>query len=241
MIVEGLGWVARRRVAVLVTAVLLAVAQQVSLPAVHSRPLDLTIRMVPSTALILGAALAVRVFPPAKLVARPAVPALDTPASPALVLMAASYTSFAALLLTTLIRTVETVSDVWFAALPVLIIGANLAAVGRLMLTRSGVRLTPDGIEDRRMYGDLFVPWAALTSPDPAHVTGRRQVGLAIARPDLVRVRGWRVGPRTLLPAVGVDPDVLARTINEYATIPDARSTIGSAMPLAGSATTAVA
>jgi hypothetical protein len=82
------------------------------------------------------------------------------------------------------------------------------------------------------VHGRLFVPWEALATPDPAYRCDAHRVTLRFGRPDLVRKRGFRSIGRTVLPAAGVDADLLTHAINEYANHPEARSAIGSAAAL---------
>ncbi|GGN62072.1 hypothetical protein GCM10010112_19880 [Actinoplanes lobatus] len=97
-----------------------------------------------------------------------------------------------------------------------------------------GVRLRPDGIEDRQAFGSIFVPWEALGAPPAILDTwwgsilrGERQVNLVLTDPALVRKRGLRYGPLNSLTTIGVDPGFLAGVIGEYADRPDLRSAIG--------------
>jgi hypothetical protein len=93
---------------------------------------------------------------------------------------------------------------------------------------RFGVRLSPEGIVGRQIPGSLFVPWEALATPCSAYAHDAHQVTLYLARPELVRRRGLRFGGPALLPAAGVDAELLARAIQEYSNRADTRSAIGS-------------
>jgi hypothetical protein len=200
--------VARRRVAVLVIALLTAVALQPFYP--------LWVAGLPAIALAVCAAVAGRVFHPA--------PAPQVPANPAAVLRAAACTFFIVPILGVALRNNQDAVDYWFAAAAVVIFGVQLAAFWWSALGRFGVRLTPDGITDRQVYSRLFVPWEALATPEAAVARDKHQVVLRFARPGLVRRRGLRLDGRAALPAAGVDADLLARTINEYANHAAARA-----------------
>ncbi|KUL29739.1 hypothetical protein [Actinoplanes awajinensis] len=235
MMINIFGWVARRRVAVLVVSLVVAVILQVLRRTVgdgHSLRLNLAIGVLPLIPFVVGMAIAVRVFHPAELIARPEVPAFDVPANPAAVLGAASYTFFAVFALGGAFHGLVTGMDVVLASPLVVVVGGQLAAFWWAALGRCGVRLTPDGIVDRQVHGRLFVPWDALTTPDPAHPRDPHQVTLRIGRPDMVRKRGFRSGGRTVLPATGVSAELVSRAINEYANRPEARSAIGSEVAL---------
>jgi hypothetical protein len=115
----------------------------------------------------------------------------------------------------------------------VLIVGLvaiGVIAVGWVQVLRpAGVRLRPDGIEDVRAFGALFVPWEAFAGVDyPAVAYGRNRLLLTCSAPEAVRKTGWRVyGP--LLPVPGNDPVFLSRVIHEYAHRPELRPAIGAA------------
>jgi hypothetical protein len=235
MMINILEWVARRRVAVLAVSLSVAILLQVLRRTAGdgpSLPLDLTIGVLPVIPLIFCAAVAGRVFHPARLIARPEVPAFDVPANPAVVLGSAGYTFFAVFLLGDTSHGLVTGLDFAFAAPVVVIIAGQLAAFWWAALGRYGVRLTPAGIIDRQVYGRLFVPWEALATPDPAYPRDAHQVVLRVGRLDLVRKRGFRTGGRTLLPAAGVNADFLTRAINQYASHPESRPAIGSVTAL---------
>jgi hypothetical protein len=231
MMIDFLGWVARRRAAVLTTALLTAVVLQVLRQATgngHSFGLNLAFTLLPVSVLVLGSALSVRVFHSAKLVARPDVPAFEVSANPSAVLGAAGYTFFVASVVGSAVRDNQTSVDFLFAAGSAVLPVGVLVALWWAALGRFGVRLGPDGIIDRQPFGSLHVPWEALAIPRPAFPRNGQQVTLHLARPELVRRRGLRFGAQTLLPAAGLDPELLARAIHEYANRADIRSTIGS-------------
>jgi hypothetical protein len=235
MMINIFWWVARRRLAVLAVSLSAAVILQILRQTAgdgHSLRLNLTISVLPVILLVLCAAVAARVFHPAKLIARPEIPAFDVPVNPAVVLGAASYNFFAVFLLSGTLHGLVTGLDFVFAAPVVLIIGGQLAALWWAALGRYGVRIAPDGIIDRQVYARMFVPWDALAAPDPAYSRDSHQVILRVGRPGLVRRRGLRIGGRALLPAAGVSAELLTRAINEYANHPEARSAIGSEVAL---------
>ncbi|GAA4605407.1 hypothetical protein BJY16_005381 [Actinoplanes octamycinicus] len=231
MMINFFGWEARRRVAVLVAALLTAVALQVLRQTAgngHALRFSLLVAALPAVPFILGAAVAGQRYRPAWLVARPEVPALDVPANPSAVLGAAGYTFVAVHIVGGMIRYLEAGPELWFTVAVIALVGGQQAALWRAALGRFGVRLTPAGITDRQPYGDLFIPWDALDTAPAAFPRKAHQVALRLARPDLVRKRGFRGGDRALLPAAGVDAQLLASTINGYADRTDARIAIGS-------------
>jgi hypothetical protein len=235
MMINFLGWVVRRRVAVLVAAALTAVALQVLLQATGNLG-DLRLSLLaglPVLVLVLGTALAAHRFHPARLVARPEVSALDVPVSPGKVFGAAAYTLAVSPALGMMVRDIAAAENLWyFSAAVGLLLAGMLARFWRAALGQFGVRLSPDGIVGRQVSRSLFVPWEALAAPRAASPRGTQQVTLHLARPELVRQRGLRHASRTMLPAVGVDAELLASTINEYANRADLRPVIGSAPTL---------
>jgi hypothetical protein len=174
-------------------------------------------------------AVSARSYHPAKLAARPAVPAFDVPANPGVILGATGYTFLGVTALGILTSDIEAATtDVWFSASIAALWAGLLAAFWSSALGRSGVRLTPDGIVDRQVFGSLFVPWDALATPLSAYPHDAQQVTLYLAHPELIRRRGLRLGSPTMLPAAGVDAELLARVIHEYSNRPDIRSAMGS-------------
>jgi hypothetical protein len=231
MVIDILGWVARRRVVVLTAAVVIAVVLRVLLQTTendHAWRLILAVGFLLPMALVLWSAVCARSFHPARLVARPEVPAFDVPANPAVVLGVAGLTIFVAAQLTGLVWDIAEDPELWFAAGPAVLHVGLLAVFWRSALGRFGVRLSPDGIVDRQVFGSLFVPWDALDTPYSAYAHDARQVTLYLAHPKLVRRRGLRPGGATSLPAAGVNAELLARAIHEYSNRADLRSAIGS-------------
>lgn len=233
MVNSILGWVARRRVAVLSAATLTSVVAGV-LVLVPAIGRDLTGAFVARTllplAFIMLSAYAAHVHHPARLIARPGVPAFDVPAGPGAVLTAAGLTVYACPALAYLATDGD---SPWLLACVAVTVAGLLATHWTAALGRSGVRLTPDGIEDRGRFGSLVVPWDALDVPRAAFPADAQQVNLYLARPQLVRKRGLRVRGPGGLPATGINAEFLARTIHEYANRPDLRPTVGSEAALA--------
>lgn len=234
MVINFFGWVARRRVPLLVMALVTAVALQVLLRYTQNS-YDFRLRgaagVLPALAFVLCSAFAARFFHPAKLVARPEVPALDVPANPGVVLISAmGYTFFAVFILGGLARDIAAYEELWWlpAILAVLLTG-QLAAFWRSALGGFGARLTPDGIKFRESFGSLFIPWEALVTAYPRDAL---QVTLHLAHPELVRGRGFRYSRPTLVPAAGVDAELLARAIHEYANSAQLRPGIGTTAEL---------
>jgi hypothetical protein len=227
-----LEWVARRRMGVLTMALVTAVVLQVLVQTLendHAWKISLSVNILLPFALLLGSAVSARSYHPAKLAARPAVPAFDVPANPGVVLGTAGYTFLGVTSLGILTSDIEAATtDVWFSASIAAIWAGLLAAFWSSALGRFGVRLTPAGIVDRQVFGSLFVPWDALAIPHSAYPHDAQQVTLYLAHPELVRRRGLRLRSPTMLSAAGVDAELLARAIHEYSNRPDLRSAMGS-------------
>jgi hypothetical protein len=236
VIIDFLEWAARRRVAVLIAVVPATVVLQVLLQRLEDKyawRVVLALSTLLPLVLLLGSAFAARKFHPARLVARPGVPAFDIPANPGAVLGAAGYTFLGAQVVGMLLNGVVTDEDLWIGAGPVLIWAGLLVAFWISAFGRFGVRLLPHGVLDRQVLGSLFVPWEALAVPYPAYPYDAQRITLFLANPELVHRRGLRVGGPASLPAVGVDAELLARAIHEYANRPDLRPAIGSEAELA--------
>lgn len=234
VMIQILGWVARLRVALLTMALLTAVALQVLLRNTGSDfGLRLAAGIVPPVAFILCSAVAARFFHPAKLVARPEVPAFDVPANPTVVLASIGYTFFAVLMVSGLVRDIAADEELWWlAAILAILVAGQLAAFWSSALGRFGARLSPDGIEFRELFGSRFTPWDALATPLAAYPHDAQQVTLHLAHPELVRRRGLRHTSPTSLPAAGVNAEFLARAVHEYANRADLRPAIGSTAEL---------
>ncbi|GGN62087.1 hypothetical protein GCM10010112_19910 [Actinoplanes lobatus] len=219
----------RWRAAVLLAALLAAVAGDVALA-----------RIGPGFGWILAfgglglvpllAAIAVlRSHRPAILVARPGVPAFDVPVSPGVVLVAVGWTLLVGRNLSGMVRDLAVYpGEIWLTAVFALLWAAMLGAVWAMVLRGAVMRLRPDGIEERRFFGSLLVPWSALETPRSALPRGEQQIALFLADPKAVRRRGLRSRNATTLTAIGVDAEFLARAVHEYANRPDLRPAIGS-------------
>jgi hypothetical protein len=208
----------RHRLLVLIASVVVAVAFEV-LPAGNLRWL----RFVLILGLMIWSFQLIRSFRPARLEVLPDEPAFRTAVVPGTILAVAAYTVFVVGL------TSSYLDDGDGFALVVMPIWAGiLFFFWRAALGWAGVWLRPDGILDRQVFGTYFVPWEALALPRPAYAYRRDMVQLDIARPDLVRRRGVRQGGRSVLPAPGVEAELLARAIHEYANRPELRPMIGS-------------
>ncbi|MEV4350416.1 PH domain-containing protein [Actinoplanes sp. NPDC049596] len=96
-----------------------------------------------------------------------------------------------------------------------------LAVLGVVVWSPPRLRITPEGIADRRVLGSRFVPWEALDPASP--ITGKQ---LAVARPELVTTTG-RPGSSYAL-ETGTDPAFLARVISDYVAAPRTRAAIGT-------------
>lgn len=164
---------------------------------------------------------------PAALVTTPHERSFEAPPSPAPILAFAALTPIVAEQVSTTIDRVGNRVDPWWLDIVISAIWVvALVLVGRLVRHGAGVRLSPDGIRDRRLFGQLFVPWDAV-DPDHAPAVVRSfEVMPAYRRPELVR------GRRRPISAWNVDSRFLARVIREYAGRPESRPAIGTAAEL---------
>lgn len=174
--------------------------------------------------LLLLAPLAWFRYHPATLALLPGRQAFATAPNPYVVLLAAAYTFLAVGMV------VDSVGDIladggdWaFDIVPNAGWLLVTAFLWYLALSRFGLRLRPDGIQDRQPFGSLFVPWEALAVAEPH---GRTQLTLHCRQPHLVHRRGLR--PLTGKTLSGSDAGYLARVIHEYVTHADHRSAIGT-------------
>ncbi|MEV4283829.1 hypothetical protein [Actinoplanes xinjiangensis] len=231
MMIAALGWVARRRVAVLTVTLLAAIVLQVLLKVTDSDriwELILGVNGLLQIVFLLWWAVSARSVRPAPLVARPEVPSFDVPTAPSAVLGAVFSTFVGANSLGMLLRDMEAGTGLWVSASFVLLWAGLLALYWRLALGRFGVRLGRDGISDRQALGSQFVPWDALAAPCSAITDDPHEVSLLLTHPELVRRRGLRLGKASSLPAAGGNAEFLARAINEYANHVVLRPGIGS-------------
>ncbi|GAA1621792.1 hypothetical protein [Actinoplanes couchii] len=231
-----LAWVVRWRLAVLGGSLAGAVAYEVGQRLTDYDPgllAGLVMQVVLPFGLVFAAAVSGRQHHPAVLVARPAVPALDVPVNPWMVLGAAGYTILGARTLGNLTRDLLDDGGVWlwagFAGFWLLLLAGFWAAA----LGRFGVRLTPEGIVDRQVLGSLFIPWGALSGPVPAFAFDAHQVTLVVEDTGRIGRRGVRAGDPAVLPATGVNAELLARAIHEYVNRPELRPAIGTEAELA--------
>ncbi|AEV84825.1 hypothetical protein ACWT_3802 [Actinoplanes sp. SE50] len=231
MVISILGWVARRRLAVLTAALLTAVALQVVLHVtgtVFAPWASFAVYALPPAALLLCMAVAIRVHDAAHLVARPEIPAFGSPPNPTLVLGAACLTYLAVYGAAGGIRSIEPHPDLGHTIVSIALYLTELAVFWWASRLRTGISIRPDGILDRQPFGDLFIPWDALATPIAAQPHDAHRVTLHLAHPDLTRRRGLRRGAPAALSAAGVRTDLLAWMINHYADQPADRSAIGS-------------
>ncbi|KXK61491.1 hypothetical protein AWW66_13420 [Micromonospora rosaria] len=116
-----------------------------------------------------------------------------------------------------------------FTALFAAVLGAQVVAVVR---GRTGVGLTPTGVEVREPFGARTIPWAALAPGTPGAWTAGRALDLDVRYPDLVTGWGLRWGsrrsPRIGLDYVNVHPGFLADVLRHYVDHPDERAGIGT-------------
>ncbi|MEV0901716.1 hypothetical protein [Actinoplanes sp. NPDC049802] len=220
MKIDFLGRLVRGRLVLLVGALLIGLAGGAVLDAVD---FDFSVSTAVSglvLAFILGA---ISVLRSASLVARPGLPAFEVPADPVVILLAAGYTVICGRSLGGLGRADLVFPAAWTVLFQVLILVTFWTAA----LRGNGVRLRPEGIEDRQPFGSFFVPWDALGAPWASRPSGEK-VTLVVADEGRVRRRGLRFGGTASLTRVGADPDVLARAVVEYASRPEQRAAIGT-------------
>ncbi|GAA0469408.1 hypothetical protein Ade02nite_32340 [Paractinoplanes deccanensis] len=103
---------------------------------------------------------------------------------------------------------------------------AVLAMLWFVVWTPPRLRLTPDGIVQRRPLGSRVVPWEALDPVAPLFAEDRARVVLNVERGDLVAARG--LPGRAYSLESGTDPAFLCRVITEYVTEPGSRAAIGT-------------
>lgn len=221
-----LGWVVRWRVAVLVAALVSSFVVGVAGLDGHWL-VSLVWRILLPFGLLLYSSMIARTHHPAVLVARPPVPALEVPPNPWMVLGAAGYTLLSARLIG------EAFLDDGFSVGIAVFAGLCTIAFWTAALGRFGVRLYPEGIASREVFGSVFVPWEALGGPRPAFAYHVQQVTLTVADPARIRRRGLRFGDPAKLSAAGVSAELLARAIHEYANRPELRPAIGTEEELA--------
>ncbi|GIF33263.1 hypothetical protein [Actinoplanes utahensis] len=225
-------WTARFRLPILLGALAIGVLYAVTgvVRTDRVQPLLLIGMGLVNLVLFLGAFYAGARYRPAALVARPDVPAFDVPVSPALVLGAALATTLGTAMGAGIVEDALSGDAAWVVA--VLFAGLFVVLIAwwwALALGRFGVRLRPDGIEDRQSLGATFIPWEAFDGVDfPAHAGSPHRILLNVSRPGLVRKRGRRSGEITVVSSLSTDSVFLAGVIHWYAHRPEARAAIGT-------------
>ncbi|MDI6100964.1 hypothetical protein QLQ12_20325 [Actinoplanes sp. NEAU-A12] len=176
-----------------------------------------------------SAVLALYRYRPATLIARPHVAAFDTPPDVGLTLVIAAVTFQGSGTIADRLWEIADGQELRGIGLTFAMAWAVIISLAWWRLLRPlRVRLRPDGIEEHRAYGAMFVPWEAFAGVGyPAVPDGHGRVALTFSRPDLVRGRGWRPLGSALGPA-GTDALFLSRVLHEYAHRPDLRAAIGS-------------
>lgn len=231
-----LGWVVRWRLPLLAGTLLVFGGFEVCRQIVGYHPgwtVSLVLHVLLPAALLGWSATVARKHHPAVLVARPAVPALEATPNPWMVIAAIGYTMFGTRLFGSLTRDLMAGEDMLFSAGTMVFWALCTAAFWSSALGRFGVRLRPEGIASREVFGSVFVPWEALGGPRPAFAYDAQQVTLTVTEPGRIRKRGLRFGDPARLPAAGVNAELLARAIHEYTHRPDLRAAIGTESELA--------
>jgi hypothetical protein len=226
VLTKAFGLIARHRSAFLVLNLTVAVTLGAIIRTQHDgRWIPLFSASVALTfGLLLLAPLALFRYHPATLALLPGRQAFATAPNPYLVLTAAAYTFIAAGMVIDSVVDILTDGRDWvFDLVPIVTWLPLTAFFWYLALSRFGLRLRPDGIQDRQPFGSLFVPWEALAAAEPH---GRAQLTLHCRQPHLVRRRGLR--PLTGKTLSGSDAGYLARVIHEYVTHADHRPAIGT-------------
>jgi hypothetical protein len=170
---------------------------------------------------------AILLYHPRDLFARPELRAFDAPLNPNRVLLAGAFTFMG----TTLLVLEPGGQSRAARVVALVVLGLVTAGLWYLGWRWNGVRLTADGLTDHQPFGSLFVPWAAFAAHDPAVPIGRNQLALYFDRPELVVRRGYRPGSTHYLTA-GTDAHLLAGVIAGYVSEPERRAAIGGAAEL---------
>ncbi|MFU8871749.1 hypothetical protein [Micromonospora sp. SL4-19] len=228
MIAKILDATARHRRGILATGVVAAIVDAAGASLDQSiGPRLVPVLAVAGALLILG--LASWLQPrPAMFVVQPDVPAFGSPVRAGSIYLALCVLLFAAEAVGTLLLKVRLGTPGALASLPS---AAGMLVFAALFVVAAwrglGVRLQPEGVRVRAVWGTLTVPWEAL----PVGQTHRpadqpTTLRLACARPDLVRRRG-RVAKETL-PTDNIDAQFLADAIRYYVLHPEHRAAIGT-------------
>ncbi|MFI5497011.1 hypothetical protein [Actinoplanes sp. NPDC051859] len=165
-------------------------------------------------------------YRPAALVPARDEPALIDPPAPHLVMQGVMFTLMCSVLVIGKVGAVLDREIGW----PVDAVGSALVLVGvagqwYLALGGLGLRVRPDGVVNRQLFGSLFIPWEAFAAGFPV-TPAKHRLNVYYDRPELVRKRGVLVS-RDTLPAT-VEPIRLAELIQDYVRHPERRSAIGS-------------
>ncbi|XVU29741.1 hypothetical protein ACQPZJ_22455 [Actinoplanes sp. CA-054009] len=163
---------------------------------------------------------------PKVLFARPGVPALETGFDLSLAALLPGMVALSCAWVAGGIHAIHARTADWsFQVLTILLAVAALAFCAGVAWRMPAVRLGPDGIEARQLFGSLVVPWDA--QPAVAEVRPYRLV-LTYGRPELVRRRGaWPLGLHGI-PVTGVDAAFLGSVIQHYAGNAGRRAGIGA-------------
>ncbi len=224
-----LGWVVRWRVAILAVTLVVSAGFEIwRQSSVVDLPwfVDLVVRLVLPFGLILWMISINRSHHPAVLLTRPTVPALEVPPNPGMIIGAAGYTVLGARTIGMAIRDLNAGTDLVFSVIYLAFFLLALVMFWASALGRAGIRLYPEGIVNRQLLGSVFIPWDSLGGPVPAFAYRPDRVTLKLDGP--VRKQGFALGDPTVLSALGVSAELLARAIHEYANRPDLRPHIGT-------------
>ncbi|MFF5078327.1 hypothetical protein ACFY36_14855 [Actinoplanes sp. NPDC000266] len=163
---------------------------------------------------------------PKVLFARPGVPAFETGGDLSLLALTPGMVAVGSAWVGSGIHSLHAhAPDRSFQVLTILLAVSVLTFCAGVVWRSPGVRLRPDGIAGRQLFGSLFVPWDAL--PAVADVRPSR-LALAYARPELVRRRGlWPLG-RHGVPVAGADAAFLGQAIQYYSGHAVHRADIGT-------------
>ncbi|XVV08547.1 hypothetical protein ACQP2X_27280 [Actinoplanes sp. CA-131856] len=163
---------------------------------------------------------------PKVLFARPGLPAFETGADLSQVALLPGMVALSCAWVAGGIHARHAGAPDWsLQVLTILLAVSALAFCAAVAWRSPAVRLGPDGIVARQLYGSLVVPWDAL--PAIAEVRPYR-LGLHYGHPELVRRRGvWPLGLHGI-PVTGVDTAFLGAAIQFYSQNGDQRAAIGT-------------
>lgn len=231
MLVKGFGVVAGHRRLFLAGVLVLAVVLGAL---VQAERLDafVVLLVLPLSLLALSVLAAYR-YHPATLAVRPEPPAFATASPLAPVFMAAAFMILAGCTVSEDVSDIVNGEQPW--VLTVVMIGFWVLVVGLhlyVALGSFGVRLRPEGVDNRQPLGSMFIPWEAFAPGYPAVPVKNNGLVLYYQRPELIRRRGLRVGSDSLL--TGTDAAYLAHVIHRYVANPEHRPAIGTEAELRG-------